>query len=185
MSAGWHVMPVPRRLYRKKVSSPYAESAGSYQKQSCFRHSATPPACLCQPPLTARCKYSLLWTGSWRSMMRHVFQFKYQSASCPAFRPSACPRHGGGGDCLCLGGLGRRGCRGCCGGRGHSGGNVDGFVLMPMSAAHRPHPSEDGEPLPPGEKPVHSPAELPVEPDLGPVPPLAHPEEPGTVQPVI
>lgn len=56
---------------------------------------------------------------------------------------------------------------------------------MPISAAHRPHPSEDGEPLPPGEKPVHSPAELPVEPDLGPVPPLAHPEEPGTVQPAI
>jgi len=54
-----------------------------------------------------------------------------------------------------------------------------------MSATHRPHPSEDGEQLPPGGKPLPSPTELPVEPDLGPVPPLAHPEEPGTVQPAI
>ncbi|WP_395059251.1 hypothetical protein [Polaromonas sp.] len=38
---------------------------------------------------------------------------------------------------------------------------------------------------PPGGKPGYNPAELPVEPDLGPVPPLAHPEDPGMVQPPI
>jgi hypothetical protein len=29
------------------------------------------------------------------------------------------------------------------------------------------------------------PVELPVEPDLGPVPPVAHPEDPGVVQPPV
>ncbi|WP_168173562.1 hypothetical protein [Polaromonas sp. A23] len=53
-----------------------------------------------------------------------------------------------------------------------------------MSATHRPHPSEDGSPLLPGKK-EPAPTELPVEPDLGPVPPLAHPEEPGAVQPAL
>ncbi|WP_296924097.1 hypothetical protein [Polaromonas sp.] len=36
-----------------------------------------------------------------------------------------------------------------------------------------------------GDEPEGGPAELPVEPDLGPVPPLPHPEDPGVVQPVI
>jgi hypothetical protein len=54
-----------------------------------------------------------------------------------------------------------------------------------MSATHRPHPSENGEPLSPGGKTGPAPAEFPVEPDLGPVPAPAHPEEPGAVQPVI
>jgi hypothetical protein len=38
---------------------------------------------------------------------------------------------------------------------------------------------------PSGDEPDSGPAELPVEPDLGPVPPLPHPEEPGVVQPAI
>jgi len=47
----------------------------------------------------------------------------------------------------------------------------------------RTKPSEDTPS--PGNSPAHNPAELPVEPDLGPVPPLPHPEEPGVVQPTI
>jgi len=47
---------------------------------------------------------------------------------------------------------------------------------------NRPKPSEDPSP---DNTPVHNPAELPVEPDLGPVPPLQHPEDPGIVQPPI
>jgi hypothetical protein len=56
-----------------------------------------------------------------------------------------------------------------------------------MSAAMSTHFAEPGdEPsAPPGGKPTHNPAELPVEPDLGPVPPLARPEDPGMVQPAI
>lgn len=38
---------------------------------------------------------------------------------------------------------------------------------------------------PGGDEPEGGPAELPVEPDLGPVPPLPHPEDPGVVQPPI
>lgn len=39
--------------------------------------------------------------------------------------------------------------------------------------------------LPDGDEPDQGPAELPVEPDLGPVPPIPHPEDPGVVQPAI
>jgi len=45
--------------------------------------------------------------------------------------------------------------------------------------------SGDEPSAPPGGKPLHNPADLPVEPDLGPVPPLARPEDPGVVQPAI
>jgi hypothetical protein len=50
---------------------------------------------------------------------------------------------------------------------------------------HAPrHPAEHG--TLPGQSPdPQGPAELPVEPDLGPVPPLQHPEDPGQVQPPI
>lgn len=52
-----------------------------------------------------------------------------------------------------------------------------------MSSSPRPTDPEDASLQVPGG--VHSPVELPVEPDLGPVPPLARPEEPGTVQPAL
>jgi hypothetical protein len=49
----------------------------------------------------------------------------------------------------------------------------------------QPESGEHVPPLPSGGKPVPSPTELPVEPDLGPVPPMAHPEDPGMVQPAL
>lgn len=49
---------------------------------------------------------------------------------------------------------------------------------------HTPrNPTEHGPST--GDEPGHGPAELPVEPDLGPVPPMPHPEDPGVVQPAI
>ncbi len=56
-----------------------------------------------------------------------------------------------------------------------------------MNAAMPTHFAEPGDlpSAPPGSKPAHNPAELPVEPDLGPVPPLARPEDPGMVQPAL
>lgn len=38
---------------------------------------------------------------------------------------------------------------------------------------------------PGGDESEGSPAELPVEPDLGPVPAMPHPDEPGVIQPAI
>ncbi|HYW58785.1 MAG TPA: hypothetical protein VE934_17680 [Polaromonas sp.] len=49
-------------------------------------------------------------------------------------------------------------------------------------------PSSHTQPLPaqsPGTEPESNPNNLPVEPDLGPVPPLAQPDEPGPAKPVI
>jgi hypothetical protein len=54
-----------------------------------------------------------------------------------------------------------------------------------MSATHPSGPSDDESPLGPTGKTMPIPADLPVEPDLGPVPPLAHPEDPGAVPPAI
>ncbi|MDO8440888.1 MAG: hypothetical protein Q7S97_06745 [Polaromonas sp.] len=54
-----------------------------------------------------------------------------------------------------------------------------------MSSTTRSTRPDDEPPLSPGGKPVPSPTELPVEPDLGPVPPMAHPEEPGMVRPAL
>ncbi len=48
---------------------------------------------------------------------------------------------------------------------------------------NRTKPSE--APPSQGDTSPYNPAELPVEPDLGPVPPLSHPEEPGVVKPAI
>jgi hypothetical protein len=54
-----------------------------------------------------------------------------------------------------------------------------------MTLTTRPNQPEDFPPLQPGGKPMPSPAELPVEPDLGPVTPLAHPEDPGVARPAL
>jgi hypothetical protein len=54
-----------------------------------------------------------------------------------------------------------------------------------MHATTRSTRPEEGAPPTPGGMPAPSPTDLPVEPDLGPVLPMPHPEDPGTAQPAI
>lgn len=61
----------------------------------------------------------------------------------------------------------------------------DGLTLeAPVMTMHSPRNPTEHTPVPDGG-PEHGPAELPVEPDLGPVLPLPHPEDPGVIQPAI
>ena len=54
-----------------------------------------------------------------------------------------------------------------------------------MNSPMRSSQPDDEPPLSPGGKTMPKPADLPVEPDLGPVPPLAQPEQPGTARPAL